>query len=89
MTPTNINFTPKKYAGAISLDRSPSPGPQARTGWECFAPLQEKTSGTEVSVRNRHTVGARIPNIRIPNPFENRTFQSSVFEWSKVPFNTE
>ena len=32
------------------------------------------------------TVGARIPNIRIPNPFENRTFSCSVlgcsvFEW--------
>ena len=27
------------------------------------------------------TVGARIPNIRIPNPFENGTFQSSDFEW--------
>ena len=27
------------------------------------------------------TVGAQIPNIRIPNPFENQTFQSSVFEW--------
>ena len=26
------------------------------------------------------TVGARIPNIRIPNPFDYRTFQSSVFE---------
>ena len=37
MTPTNINFTPKKYAGAVSLDRS------------CFSPLQEKkTSGMEV-----------------------------------------
>ena len=23
-TPTNINFTPKKYAGAVDLDRSPS-----------------------------------------------------------------
>ena len=27
------------------------------------------------------TVGARIPNIRIPNPFENRTFLCSDFEW--------
>ena len=26
MTPTNINFTPKKYAGVVGLDRSPSPG---------------------------------------------------------------
>ena len=35
MTPTNINFTPKKYVGAVSLDRSQP----------CFAPLQEKNIG--------------------------------------------
>ena len=29
---------------------------------------------------NGYTVGARIPNIRIPNPFENGKFQISVFE---------
>ena len=28
-----------------------------------------------------NTVGARIPTIRKQNPFENRMFQSSVFEW--------
>ena len=27
------------------------------------------------------TVGARIPNIRIPNPFQNRTFLCSNLEW--------
>ena len=32
-----------------------------------------------------NTVRARIPNIQIPNPFDYRTFQSSVFEPSK-PF---
>ena len=45
---TNMNG--EYYAGAVSLDRSPSPGLQARTGWDtcpaslahCFAPLQEK-----------------------------------------------
>ena len=30
--PTNINLTLKKYAGEVGLDRSPSPGLQARTG---------------------------------------------------------
>ena len=53
MTPTNINFTPKKYAGAVGLDMSPSPGSQARTGWDiCPAslhtPTRKKSSGTEV-----------------------------------------
>ena len=33
-TPTNINLTPKKYAGADGLDRSLSPGQQAHTGWD-------------------------------------------------------
>ena len=38
--PTSIKFTPKKYAGAVCLDRSPSPGLQARTGWDtCPASL--------------------------------------------------
>ena len=31
--------------------------------------------------KNQHTVGARILNIQIPNPFENRTFYCSVLEW--------
>ena len=57
MTTTNVNFTNQKNAGAVGLDRSPSPGSQAHTGWDtCPAllalllgsPLQEKTSGTEV-----------------------------------------
>ena len=52
MTPTNTNFTPKKYAGAVSLERSPSPSLQVRTGGTPaqprFPPLQEKTSGKEV-----------------------------------------
>ena len=40
MTPTNINYTPKKYAGAVGLDRSTSPGQQVRTGWDtCPASL--------------------------------------------------
>ena len=33
MTKTNINFTPKKYADAVGLDSSPTPGSQACTGW--------------------------------------------------------
>ena len=39
MTPTNINLTPKKYAGAVGLDRSPS-----------LASLlyKKKTSGTDI-----------------------------------------
>ena len=37
MTPTNINFTPKKYAGGDGLDRSPSPS------------TRKNTSGMEVS----------------------------------------
>ena len=57
MTPTNINFTPQKYAGAVGLDRSPAPaskltlaGTPAQPRQPCrFTPLQEKkTSGTEV-----------------------------------------
>ena len=53
MTPTNINLTPKKYAGAVGLDRSPSPGSQARTGWDtCPASLRSSTrkkiSGTDI-----------------------------------------
>ena len=57
MTPTNINLTPKNYAGAVGLDRSPSPGSQARTGWDtCPALLapslrsstRKKTSGTDI-----------------------------------------
>ena len=64
MTPTNINFNPKKYAGAVGLDRSPSPGFQACTGWEtCPASLApslgfstKKTSGTGVK---------RTPNVRL------------------------
>ena len=51
-TLTTINFTPQKYAGAISLDKSRSPGLQAHTGWDtCPALLRFftiKTSGTEV-----------------------------------------
>ena len=43
MTPTNINFTPKKYAGAVGLDRSPSlASPVASLLYK------KKTSGTEV-----------------------------------------
>ena len=39
MTPTNINFTHKKYVGAVGLEKSPSPSSQAPTGWEtCPAP---------------------------------------------------
>ena len=61
MTPTHINFTPQKYAGAIGLDRSPSPGSQAHTG---FAPLQEKNirhggsedPGSKVKVCRFHKV---------------------------------
>ena len=57
MTPTNITLTTKKYAGAVGLDRSPSPGLQAHTGWDtCPASLapslrsstRKKTSGTEI-----------------------------------------
>ena len=53
MTPTNINFTPKKCDGAVGLDRSPSPNMLACTGWDtCPALLhsskRKKTSGTEV-----------------------------------------
>ena len=36
---------PQKYAGAVGLDRSPSPGSQALAGTRAqprFAPLQEK-----------------------------------------------
>ena len=33
MSQAHINFTPKKYAGAVGLDRSHSPSSQARTGW--------------------------------------------------------
>ena len=58
MTPTNINFTPQKYAGAVGLDRSPSPGSPAlarklalagTVAQPCkprrFAPLQERKHG--------------------------------------------
>ena len=57
MTPTNINFTPKKYAGGVGLDRSPSPArklPPSGTPAQPrkprpFAPLQEKkTLGRKV-----------------------------------------
>ena len=52
MTPTNINFAPKKYAGAVGLDRSPSLGSQACTGWDTCPAMhgsstRKKTSGTE------------------------------------------
>ena len=51
MTPTNISFTPKKYASAFGLERSPSPGLQAHTGLANPVTLllyKKKTSGTEV-----------------------------------------
>ena len=54
ITPTNINFTPKKYASAVGLDRSPSPS----SHWLGHLPslaspvasllYKKKTSGTEV-----------------------------------------
>ena len=52
-TPTNINLTQKKFAGAIGIDRSPSPGSQNRTGWDtCPASLRsstrKRTSGTDI-----------------------------------------
>ena len=46
MTPTNINFTPQKYAGAVGLDRSPAPASKltlaGTPAQPRFAPLQEK-----------------------------------------------
>ena len=50
MTSRNTNFTPKSYAGAVSLDRSPSPG----LHWLGHLPslvlllFTKKTSGMEV-----------------------------------------
>ena len=38
------------------------------------------------NLSNKYTVGAQIPNIRIPNPFENRTFLCSVLECSVFEF---
>ena len=50
----NINFTPKKFAGAVSLNRSPRPGSQG-SHWLGHLPSlalllykKKKTSGTEV-----------------------------------------
>ena len=68
MIPTNINFTPKKYAGVVSLDRSPSLILQARTGWDtCPVSLcsftRRKTSGTEVR-RTRHMILSFVGFIR-------------------------
>ena len=51
MTPTNINFTPQKYAGAIGLNRSPSTGSQARTGWDTF--LASLCSSSRKNIRHR------------------------------------
>ena len=66
MTPTNLNFTPQKYAYAVGLDRSPSPSSQASTGWDTFpASLRsskrkkkkkKKTSGMEV----RRTLNVKL-----------------------------
>ena len=52
----------------------------------CISQLFTFTNNS-VGITVMNTVGARIPNIRIPNPFENRTFSCSVlgcsvFEWS-------
>ena len=52
MTPANINFTPKNML-EVGLDRSPSPGLQARTGWDTYpaslrSSTRKKTSGTKV-----------------------------------------
>ena len=46
------------------------------------------TSQSTLNAHNRVnsincTLGARIPNILIPNPFKNRNFQSSIFKWLK------
>ena len=51
--------------------------------------LREIFTKEKVSVLNKNlfrkskggTVGARIPNIRIPNTFKFRAFQNSEFEW--------
>ena len=52
MTPTNINFTPKKYAGAVSLDKSPNHGLQACTGWDtCPASLCSSTRKKHQALR--------------------------------------
>ena len=56
-----------------------------------FKKKQKKQEGAsnqndDVQICNSTTVGARIPNIQIPNTFENRTLQSSVFEWLMHPF---
>ena len=53
-TPTNINFTPQKYAAVVGLNRSRSPSWQVCTGWDTCPNLlalsllsstREKTSG--------------------------------------------
>ena len=54
-TPTNINFTPKKYAGAVGLDRSPSPSLHW-LGHLLRSSRRIKTSGTEVR---------RTPDVRL------------------------
>ena len=46
----------------------------------------ERAKLTDAQYKHRvvlYTVRARIPNIWIPNPFDYRTFQSSVFECYK------
>ena len=51
MAPINIIFPPKKYAGAVGLDRSPSPSSQDWLGHlPSLASLlyKKKTSGREV-----------------------------------------
>ena len=47
----NINLTPKKYDGAVGLDRSPSPGSQARiTSLAALLHYKKKTSGTDIKM---------------------------------------
>ena len=59
MTRTNINFTPQKYAGAVGLDRSPTPARKHLQGHLPSLALliyKKKTSGMEV----RRTQGVKL-----------------------------
>ena len=62
---TNINFTPKKYAGAVSLDRLPSPGLQGCTGWDtCPALLVPLLCSSTRKKHQARRLGGS-PNVRL------------------------
>ena len=60
-----LNFTPKTYAGAVGLERSPSLGSQACTGWDtCTALLAPSLCS---STRKKHQARRlkRTPDVKL------------------------